>query len=277
MAEQKIAVMTGATAGLGQWIAYGLARAGYHTVIVARDAARGEATRQWIAQKARGAVTELVIADLSSLQQTRDVGEAIAAKHPRIDVLVNNAGLITQRRQVTAEGHEMILAVNHLAPFVLTGALEPALRAGAPARVVNVGSTASDRASMAVDNLEMARGWNPLSAYCRSKLALMMATFERARRLAGTGVAVNVVHPGVVATALMSVPGPLGWGWGALRPFMITPEQGAVTPLHLALSPLVEGETGKYWKRSRPARPNRLALDPTLVRQLWRETERLIG
>ena len=277
MAEQKIAVVTGATAGLGRWIAYGLARAGYYTVIVARDAVRGEATRQWIAQQARGAMTELVIADLSSLQQTREAGEAIAASHPRIDVLVNNAGLITRRREVTAEGHEMVLAVNHLAPFVLTTALEPALRAGAPARVVNVGSTASDRASLVIDNLELGRGWHSMTAYCRSKLALMMATFERSRRLEGSGVAVNVVHPGVVKTSLLSIPGPVGWGWAALGPFMLTPEQGAVTPLHLALSPLVEGDTGKYWKRSRPAQPNPLALDATLVRQLWRETERLIG
>ena len=277
MADQKIAVVTGATAGLGSWVAFGLARAGYHTVIVARDAGRGEATRRWIAERARGAVTELVIADLSSLQQTREAGEAIVAAHPRIDVLVNNAGLITPRRQVTAEGHEMILAVNHLAPFVLTTALEPALRAATPSRVVNVGSTASDRASLKLADMEGARSWNALSAYGRSKLALMMATFERARRLEGTGVSVNVVHPGLVATEIGLVPGPIGWGWSVLRPFMITPERGAVTPLHLALSPLVAGETGKYWKRTRPARPNRQALDPTLVRQLWRETERLIG
>ena len=277
VADQKIAVVTGATAGLGTWVAFGLARAGYHTVLVARDAARGEATRRWIAERARGAVTELVLADLSSLRQTREAGEAIAAAHPRIDVLINNAGLITPRRQLTAERHEMILAVNHLAPFVLTRALEPALRAGAPSRVVNVGSTATDRASLKVDDLEGVRSWNPLAAYGRSKLALMMATFEWARRLAGTGVTVNVVHPGVVATTLAAVPGPIGWGWAAIRPFMITPEQGAATPLHVALSPLVEEQTGLYWKRSRPARPNRQALDTTLVRQLWRETERLVG
>lgn len=277
MVDQKVAVITGATAGLGQWVAYGLARAGLHTIIVTRDRTRGEATRRWIAERARGAVTSLVMADLSSLRQTREAGEAIVAAHPKIDVLVNNAGLITARRQVTEEGHEMIFAVNHLAPFVLTTALEPALRGSAPSRVVNVGSTASDRASLNLRDLEMHREWNPLSAYGRSKLALMMATFERARRLTQAGVAVNVVHPGVVSTRLMAVPGPVGWGWAALRPFMITPERGALTPLHLALSPLVAGETGTYWKRSRPARPNRQARDATMVRQLWWETERLIG
>lgn len=277
MADQKVAVVTGATAGLGQWLALGLARAGYHTVIIARDAVRGEATRSFIAERAKGASTELVRADLSSLAEARTAGATIAAAHPRINVLVNNAGLITPKRQVTAEGREMILAVNHLAPFVLTRALEDALRAGAPARVVNVGSTASDRATLDVSDLEGVRSWNPLRAYGRSKLALMMATFEWARLLDASGVAVNVVHPGVVATTLGSVPGPIGWGWAILRPFMITPEQGAETPLFVALSPQAEGITGRYWKKCKQARPNPQALDSAVTRRLWQETDRLAG
>ncbi len=277
MADQKIAVVTGATSGLGEWVALGLARAGLHTVMIARDRARGEATQAFIAKQARGASTELVLADLSSLQAARQAGEAIAAAHPRVDVLVNNAGLITPKREVTAEGREMILAVNHLAPFALTAALEAALKAGAPARVVNVGSGASDRAALDITDLEGERSWGALRAYGRSKLAMMMATFERARRLEGTGVTVNVVHPGVVRTRIGAVPGPIGWGWALLKPFMITPERGADTPLHVALSPLAEGVTGGYWKNNRQAKPNRQALDPVLVRQLWRESERLIG
>ncbi len=276
MADQKVAVVTGATAGLGQWVALGIARAGYHTVLVVRDAARGEAARRFIAERAKGASTALAMADLTSLRQVRAVGEAVAAAHPRIDVLVNNAGLITPRRMVTEEGREMILAVNHLAPFVLSTALEGALRAGAPSRIVDVGSTASDRATLDVTDLEGARSWNALRAYGRSKLALMMASFERARRLEGSGVTVNVLHPGVVATTLGSVPGPIGWGWGALRPFMISPERGADTPLFLALSPQVEGVTGRYWKRCKQARPNPQALDPAVVRRLWSETVRLV-
>jgi NAD(P)-dependent dehydrogenase (short-subunit alcohol dehydrogenase family) len=275
MADQRIAVVTGATAGIGQWIALGLARAGYHTVLVARDAERGETTRRWIAAQARGASTELVIADLSSLQQTRAAGAAIIAAHPRIDVLVNNAGLITPARTVTPEGHEMILAVNHLAPFVLTETLQGALRDAGEARVVNVGSTASDRATLDVDNLELSTGWGALRAYGRSKLAIMMATFEWSRRL--PGVAVNVVHPGVVATKIGAVPGVIGFGWAMLRPFMIGVEQGADTPLHVALSPQVEGMTGLYFKKRLPVRPNRQALDRATTARLWTETARLAG
>ena len=128
-----------------------------------------------------------------------------------------------------------------------------------------------------LSDLEGARSWNPLSAYGRSKLALMMATFERARLLAGSGVTANVLHPGVVATPLGTVPGPIGWGWAALRPFMISPERGADTPLFVALSPEVEGVTGCYWKKSKQARPNRQALDPASVRRLWNETVSLVG
>lgn len=278
MADQKIAVITGVTSGIGRWIALGVARAGYHVVMIARDAGRGAATQQWIAERARGASTEVVLADLSSLVQTRTAAAAIAERNPRIDLLVNNAGLITAHREVTSEGHERILAVNHLAPFVLTGALEWALRDAAPARVVNVGSASSDRvSSLDIDDLEGERRWQPLRAYGQSKLAIMMATFERARRLAGTGVDVNVVHPGVVSTEIGAVPGLIGFGWSLLRPFMIKAEQGADTPLHMALAAELAGTTGVYFKKRQPVRPNRLALDRALVTRLWDETVRLAG
>ena len=151
------------------------------------------------------------------------------------------------------------------------------LAAGSPARIVDVGSTASDRATLDLSDLETTRSWSLMKAYGRSKLALMMASFERARRLAGSGITANVVHPGVVATTLASVPGPIGWAWSLGKPFMISPERGADTPLHLAVSPEVEGITGSYWKRRQQARPNPQALDQAFVRRLWDETVRLVG
>ena len=276
MAEQKIAVITGATSGLGRFVACGLGRAGYHTVIVARHAPRGEAVRRAIADHAPDASSELILADLAMVAEARQAGETIAARHGQVHLLVNNAGLITPRRQVTSEGHERILAVNHLAPFVLTQALAPALRQAGGARVVNVGSTASDRARLRLDDLEGARAFAPWRAYGRAKLALMMATFEWSRRLAGTGVSVNVVHPGLVATQLGALPGLSGMVWALLRPFMLSPEQGSDTPLFVALSPTLEDVTGQYFKRRKPARPNPQALSGETSRQLWAATERLV-
>ena len=150
-----------------------------------------------------GAATTLMLADLSSLAQTRALGEAIAARFGAVSVLVANAGVFCTRREVTGEGHERVLAVNHLSPFVLIGALAGALAASAPARVVVVGSSTSDRARIDPDNLELRHGWGFVRAYAQSKLAVMMVGFEWARRLAPVGVSVNVVHPGTVATGLV--------------------------------------------------------------------------
>lgn len=275
MDEQKVAVVTGATSGIGRWIALGLARMGLRTVLVARDAGRGEATRAWIAERAPGAATELIEADLSSLAQARTAAERIAAAHPRVSILVNNAGLFSERRRLTAEGHELVLAVNHLAPFVLTQALLATLRNGAPSRVVNIGSAASDDARIDLDDLEGMCRWSRMHAYGQSKLALMMATFAWAERLAGTGITANVVHPGVVATKIARVPGLIGIAWTLMMPFLISPERGADTPLHVALAPELAGITGRYFKRRQEVKPNPLARDPALVARLWAETERL--
>ena len=275
--ERPVAVITGASGGIGRWIALGLAQADHHVVMVVRNRARGEAAQAWIAGRHKEASTELVLADLSLLAQVRTAADAIRAAHPAIKILINNAGVFTPHRTLTAEGHETILAVNHLAPFVLSELLEPALRAAAPSRLVNVGSTASDSARIFLDDLELQRGWNILRAYGQSKLAIMMATFERARRMAGSGVTVNVVHPGLVATSIGVIPGPIGLVWRALRPFSLTEEQGAATPLHVALAPQVATQTGLYWKKSVPAKPNRLALDRAVCVRLWAQTETLIG
>lgn len=277
MGEQRVAIVTGATSGIGRWIALGLVRAGLHTVLVVRDAGRGAATRAWIAERAPGGTSEVIEADLSLLEQARAAAERIAAKHPRLAVLVNNAGLFSERRRVTAEGHELVLAVNHLAPFVLTQALIDALRNGGPARIVNVGSAASDDTRIDLNDLEGVRNWSRMRAYAQSKLALMMATFAWAERLDGTGVTANVVHPGVVATNIGKVPGLVGIAWTVMMPFMLNAERGADTPVHVALAPELEGVSGRYFKRRKQVQPNPLARDPALAARLWAETERLSG
>jgi NAD(P)-dependent dehydrogenase (short-subunit alcohol dehydrogenase family) len=276
-----ISVVTGATGGLGKWIALGLARAGHTVVMIGRNRQRGDDAAAWIAARAPSARLELLISDLSSLAATRMAGMLIDARYPAIDVLVNNAGTFCTQREVTGEGHERVIALNHLSPFILTRALIPALRNGAQAggcaRIVNIGSSTADRARINPADLESKRHWGMVKAYSQSKLALTMATFGWARRLDGKGVTANVVHPGAVATELVRANGPIGLVWRAMAPFLLTEEQGADTPLHVALSPEFATTTGAYVKRRQVARPNRRALDPVLVERVWDATETLAG
>jgi NAD(P)-dependent dehydrogenase (short-subunit alcohol dehydrogenase family) len=249
---RRVSVVTGGSGGIGRWIALGLARAGQHVVLVCRDPARGEAAVDRIARQVPCLSLELRRCDLGSLRATRRLGVEISAEHPRLGLLVNNAGMFTARRQSTAEGLEATLAVNHLAPFVLTDALENALRAGAPSRIVNVGSSRSDRAEIDPDDLELTRGWGMVRAYSRSKLAMMITTFARAERLRGGGVVAHVVHPGAVATDLVRESGAIGIAWRLMAPLLRSEEQGADTPLHVALAPDWATVTGAYVKDREP-------------------------
>jgi NAD(P)-dependent dehydrogenase (short-subunit alcohol dehydrogenase family) len=271
-----VAVVTGATGGIGRWIALGLAKAGYHTVLVGRDAARGQAARDWIAQQASQTVTEFMLADLASLAETRALGQRLRAVHPRIAILVANAGIFSATRQTTPEGHDRVLAVNHLAPFVLIETLQPALIAAAPARIVVVGSSTSDKARIDPHDLELTRHWGMVRAYSQSKLAVMITTFGWADRLRPYGVTANVVHPGAVATGLVRAPGMIGLAWRLMAPWLRTEAQGADTPLHVALAPALARTTGRYFKDRAIAEPNRLAGDRALAQAVWNVTERLV-
>ena len=277
-----ISVVTGATGGIGRWIALGLARSGHRVVLICRDPARGEAAAAWIRQAAPDAVLELEPADLSRLADARQAAGRIAGRHPAIGVLVNNAGVFCTRREQTAEGLERVIAVNHLAPFVLTEALLPALRRGAAdpaaggARIVNVGSSTADRARIDPADLQGERHWGMVQSYSQSKLAITMATLEWARRLQGSGVTANVVHPGAVATGLVRARGPIGLAWRLMAPFLLTEEAGADTPLHVALSGEFAGVSGAYVKKRRAVRPNPRALDQALVARVWQATESLL-
>lgn len=271
----RTAVVTGATSGIGRWIALGLARAGFRLVLPVRTEARGQGARAWIAAQHPDAEIDLITADFASLASTRAAAETIGARYPAISLLVNNAGVFRARRERTAEGHDLVLTVNHLAPHLLMRELRPALLAGTPSRIVTVGSSTSDRARIDPAYLELGRRWTMVGAYSSSKLAIMMSTFENARMLTGTGVTANVVHPGTVATSLIRSGGPIGLAWSVMRPFLRTEEQGADTPLHVALDPTLARTTGRYFKDRVPVPPNKRALDPMLLRDLWTATERL--
>ncbi len=271
----KLSVVTGATGGIGRHIARGLAEAGHDLILVCRSAQGGEAARSWILGQHPGATIDIAVADLSLLGDTRRVGEVIAGSGRKVDVLINNAGIFSHRREETEEGHERVIAVNHLAPFVLTGALVPVLGAGA--RIVNIGSSTSDRAGIDPDDLEGRRRWGMVRSYAQSKLALLMVTSVWAERLRAGGVTANTVHPGAVATGLVRAGGAIGLAWRAMASFQLTEAQGAVGPLHAALAADFAGISGAYVKNSRPVRPNRLALDRVLVQRVWAATALLTG
>ena len=277
----KIALVTGATNGIGIWTALGLAQQGYTVGIVARDRTRGTAMRTWLAERAPAGQVDLFLADLSSLAEVRRLADEVKQRYPRLDLLVNNAGLVRDQRELTPDGFERIVAVNHLAPFLLTMELLDLIKRSAPARIVNVGSEASDRAVLDLDNLQSEKQFSMMGAYGQSKLAIMMSTFELARRLEGSGVTVNVVHPGVVATNIFDLG---GWKGGLvrilmplIRLFLLTPEQGARTTLHVATAAELAGVTGRYFKNSKEAAHNPIADDRTLSAALWERSMALTG
>jgi retinol dehydrogenase 14 len=271
-------IVTGATSGIGRETALGLARMGASVAIVARDRRRGEETLEALRSASTGGAPRLFLADLASLAEVRVLAAELSRALPKLDVLVNNAGAIHMTRKVTVDGFEMTFAVNHLAPFLLTNLLLPRLVASAPARVVTVASEAHRSKALDFDDLQSERGYAPFRVYGRSKLANILFSSELAGRLAGTGVTSNSLHPGVVATSF----GKNDPGWMRLlvtlgRPFLSTPAQGARTTLHVASAPELAEVSGRYFKRSREARPSAAALDESAQRRLWDVSARMVG
>jgi NAD(P)-dependent dehydrogenase (short-subunit alcohol dehydrogenase family) len=273
----RVCVVTGANRGIGRATAQGLAHLGASMVLVCRRQEDGERVSREIAAGGK-ASPDVVAADLSSQASIRNAVSEIQARYPRLHVLINNAGIIPRRREVTVDGLEMQFAVNHLAYFLFTNLLLPQLRAGAPSRIVNVSSGAHSQASLDFADLQSERGYHPKEVYCRTKLANVLFTYELARRLEGSGVTVNCLTPGVVATRMladyMGVPRA---GSGVDSTFGATPEAGAETSIYLASSPEVEGVTGKYFDDMRPAASSRESHDDAIARRLWEVSERLTG
>jgi NAD(P)-dependent dehydrogenase (short-subunit alcohol dehydrogenase family) len=275
----KVCVITGATSGIGLVAAERLAAMGARLVLVGRDKARGEATITRIKRRSPGAEIRIHYADLSRLVEMNRLTSEIAAIEPRIDVLINNAGAMFAARSVTEDGLERTFAVNHMAYFVLAVRLKERLVAAAPARIVNTASDAHRGNILDFDDLQSARRYRGLTAYGRSKLANILFTREFARRLAGTGVTVNCLHPGFVATRIADNNGGVfRLGVGVAKSlFALSPEKGAETMVHLASSPDVAGITGGYFAKSRPATPTAAALDDAAARRLWQESAKIAG
>jgi NAD(P)-dependent dehydrogenase (short-subunit alcohol dehydrogenase family) len=276
MARGKLCLITGASSGIGKETALGLAKLGFRLALVCRDRGRADATAAEI--RRRGAEVEVLIADLASQDEVRAAAESFRARHDRLDVLVLNAGEILPKRQLTRDGIERQLAVNHLAPFLLTHLLGDALHAAGPARVVVVASQVEARAELDLDDLQFARrAYTPLAAYFQSKLCNVLFTYELARRLDGTSVTANCLHPGVIATNLLAdyEGRPRGGFLAALT--NAGPAKGARTSLLLATAPGLAGVSGRYYKEGREARSSPASHDRELQRKLWDASAALTG
>jgi NAD(P)-dependent dehydrogenase (short-subunit alcohol dehydrogenase family) len=277
----KVVAVTGANAGIGKETAVGLARMGATVVMTSRDPARGAAALAEVRERTGSDRVELLALDLADLASVRAFATELLARHDRLDVLVDNAGLVMAKRTETADGFETTFGVNHLGHFELTTLLLERLRASAPSRVIVLASDAHKFAfgGLKFDDLQTTRHYRGFLAYSRSKLANIYFTRELARRMRGTGVTVNAVHPGYVDsrfgkdgdTRLDSL-----MGIGA-KLFAISPEQGARTSIYLASSPDVEGATGVYWYKCTPAKMSKAARDDAAARRLWTESEALIN
>jgi len=275
--RRKVVVITGATSGIGRVAAERLGGMGARLVLIARDRGRGQAVLDRLRTANPGVEHSAHYADLSSLAQAKRVAAEVAAE-PRIDVLVNNAGALFSSRHVTGDGLELTFALNHMAYFVLAHGLRERLLAGAPARIVNVASDAHRGATLDFDDLQSAAGYGGFKAYKRSKLCNILFTRELARRVAGTGVTANCLHPGFVASRFGDESGGLlSLGVRMAKIFAISPEKGADTIVYLASSPDVADANGLYFYRRRLAVPTSEAQDDAAARRLWSATAALAG
>jgi NAD(P)-dependent dehydrogenase (short-subunit alcohol dehydrogenase family) len=274
----KAVLITGGTSGIGKATAVAMAAMGADVVVTGRDPERGERALEEIRAQSTGGSVELLLADLAVQAEVRRLADEFRESHDRLDVLVNNAGLVQSERTETPDGIETTLAVNHLASFLLTNLLLDLLKKSAPSRVVTVSSEAQRWGAMDFGDLQSRRKYRGMPVYGMTKLANIMFTYELAERLKGTGVTATCVHPGAVNTRFgTNNGGQMTLLFRLSKPFMRTPEKGADTVIHLASSWEVEGVSGKYYSDRNWIEPQEIALDPDARRKLWEASEDLTG
>jgi retinol dehydrogenase-14 len=279
--EHRICMVTGANSGIGKATALGLAKMGATVVMICRDRGRGEAAMDEIKAQSGNQAVDLMLADLSSLAAVRRLAREYADRYQSLHVLVNNAGTYFTKRHVTVDGLETTFVVNYLAPFLLTNLLLDTLESGAPARVVNVAGAYHAKGKIQFDDLQGEREYNGARANNQAKLALVLFTYELARRVHSTGITANCLHPGAVATNLLEkdkdYPAFLRFAYRLFKPFAKSPEKGAETSLYLASSPEVAGLTGKYFVNMKAVPSSPESYDTALAARLWEVSAELAG
>jgi len=275
--EDRIILITGATSGIGKAAAHLIATMGARVVITGRNKEKLEKTVQELKSQTGNGSVNYLVADFSDLDQVREMASDFEDRYACLDVLVNNTGAFFNKRQETIYGVEKTFVVNHLAPFLLTNMLMETMRRREEARIINVSSDAHQYGSLDFDDLEFKHGYAGMKAYARSKLSNILFTYEAARRLAGSAITVNALHPGHVATNIFrndfSFFGPaLKWVMGL---FSLTPEEGADNTVFLATSPEVKGVTGKYFVKREVVRSSRITYNEDLAKKLWQISEKL--
>ncbi len=277
--KEKTAVITGATSGIGHGIARGLASRGFQLVLIGRDIQRGATTTEALKTSYNNPNIHYYNIDLSSQKQIRETGTAILARHPRIDVLVNNAGVWTSRCELTEEGIEKQFAVNHLAYFLLTHILYPNIAVAPDGRIINIGSDSHRYGKINFDDLNLERSYHGLKAYGQSKLANLLFTYEMNRVKTHSHVSVHCVQPGLVKTDIgVKHTNPFhGFMWRLRRLSGMTPDHAAQTAIYLATEPEVAKQSGLYWDRCKPKTSSERSRNIADAQRLWKISEQLCG
>ncbi|MCX6225123.1 MAG: SDR family oxidoreductase [Bacteroidia bacterium] len=277
--ENKIILITGANSGIGKATATALAEMGAHVVMMCRDLVKGEKARQEVVRISRNNQVDLMQCDLASLASIRKFAAEFNAKYPRLDVLINNAGIFTDKRMETADGFEYQIGVNHLGHFLLTQLLLDLLKKSSPSRIINVSSGAHFGGRIDFNDIHLQQKYSGWKSYAQSKLANILFTYELAHRLNGTGVSVNCLHPGFVNTrfAFDRNSEKPNWMMKLMKPFTIQPAEGAETSVYLAASPEVEGISGKYFVKRKEKASSKASYDLVVAEKLWNISMVLCG
>ena len=258
----KVCLITGANSGIGYETSKALAKMGAHVVMVCRNESKAKRAQQEIIVESGNPDIDLLIADMSSLDSVRSLADTVKKKYSRLDVLINNAGIMNSVKEISVDGFEMQYAVHQLGPFLLTQLLLDLLKTSAPSRVINLSSKLHSMAKIDFDNLQAEKKFGAFKTYSMSKLAHLMFSYSLAQRLEGSGVTVNAIHPGVIGSNLGSTP-------GLIKIFMKSPKRGAETSVFLASSPSMAKVTGKYFIDCKPARSSKKSYDQDVADRLW--------